>query len=141
MLYARGLDQSKDRRIIVQMVTPPGIRTSPPTSWWDCSVLGLHCQLRWVVASKAGDCSTFVFFVHKSPAKLGTPLVVKFCYVFAWLQVQCAIKLLHVVRIKVLILGSTSGALISISQTFFYPATRLLWHLSAGSRTTWIHII
>jgi hypothetical protein len=37
-------------------------------------------------------------------------------YVLTALHVMCAIKLLHVVRIRVLILGGTSGALISIWQ-------------------------
>jgi hypothetical protein len=45
------------------------------------------------------------------PAKLGIPLVVGFA-TSHW----CVIKLLHVVWIKVLILGSTSGVLISTWQ-------------------------
>jgi hypothetical protein len=44
-----------------------------------------------------------------------TPSVVMFCYIFASLRLSwCVIKLLHAIRIGVLILGSASGALISI---------------------------
>jgi hypothetical protein len=43
-----------------------------PTSHSSYSLLGLHHQLRWVLASCAGDL-TFGFFMQLSPAKLGTP--------------------------------------------------------------------
>ena len=55
--------------------------TSPPTSWLDCSSHVLHRQLRWGLASYAGDSSVFEFFMQVSPAKLGTPLVVGSYYV------------------------------------------------------------
>jgi hypothetical protein len=90
------------------------------------SSLGLHRQLRWVLTSCTGDFSMFGFFMQLSPAErgdsafvfsvqessaeLGTPLVVGFCYIFASLRLSwCTIRLLHVVRIRVLILDSTSG--------------------------------
>ena len=61
---------------------------------------------------------------------------------------QCAIKLLHVVRIRVLILGSTSMVFIRtcwmtltkiLDFFFFDPAIRFILHLPAGSRTKWAH--
>jgi hypothetical protein len=96
--------------------------TSPPTSWLGCSVLNslptswsdcspLHRQLRW-----------------GSPAKLGTPRrsnsSCKLCQLSWRLPWQsdlatshrCAINLLHTVRIRVLILGSSSRVLIRACQ-------------------------
>jgi hypothetical protein len=68
-----------------------------------CSDSSFNCrQLNW-------DSLAFIFSVQESPVELGTPLVVRFCYIFAslWLS-WCAIRLLHAIRIRVLILGSTS---------------------------------
>ena len=67
--------------IIARVVEPPIGRTLLPTSWLDCSSHGLHRQLRWGLASYAGDSSVFGFFMQASPAKLGTPLVVRSRYV------------------------------------------------------------
>ena len=61
---------------------------------------------------------------------------------------RCAIKLLHAVQIRVLILGSTSGVLIRACRTtsaklsdffFFDPATRFILYLLAGLGTKWAH--
>ena len=87
--YAQGLD----KMIIVRVVRPPIKRTSPPTNWSDCSTLtparrslrrrpvGWTAHRMCFIVSYAGDSSVFGFFVQESPAKLGTPLVVGFCYV------------------------------------------------------------
>jgi hypothetical protein len=95
------------------------------------------------LASWAGDSLAFVFFVQEFLAELGIPSVVGFCYIFASLRLSwCAIRLLHAVQIRVLILGSASGALISIFQTYFlWPCYNMFLHLLAGSGTTCIHII
>jgi hypothetical protein len=80
-------------------------------SW---GLLGV-CLLHVTVASRAGDSSVFVFSMQGSPTELVTPSVVMFCYIFASLRLSwCVIKLLHAIRIGVLILGNASGALICI---------------------------
>jgi hypothetical protein len=92
----------KDKKIIVRGVAPPHRRTSLSTNWSECSALtparrllyrppvgwtarcsptshfsysslGLYGQLRWVLASYAGDFLTFKFFMQLSLAELGTP--------------------------------------------------------------------
>jgi hypothetical protein len=92
----------KDKKIIVRVVAPPRRRISPSTNWsersaftptrhslcrrlvcWTArcsptshssySSLRLHRQLCWVLASWAGDFSTFGFFMQLSSAELGTP--------------------------------------------------------------------
>ena len=97
IFYARGLDHpGRIRRSSSGWSDPPIGRTSPPTNWLDCSALtptrrslhhplgsshGLHRQLCQGLASYARDSSMFGFFVQASPAKLGTPVVVRSFYV------------------------------------------------------------
>ena len=112
--------------------TPGTPRCSDTASYArDSSVLG-HCQLRRGllgartppatsgtprcsdIASYVGDSSMLGFFVQASPAKiLGSRS-------HRWSDLatshRCAIKLLHAVRIRVLILGSRSGVLIHACQ-------------------------
>jgi hypothetical protein len=102
----------------------------------------LHHQLRWGLARYARDFPAFGFFIASSSATLGAcqlrwgflgvRIIHRFIISYSrarhlhWgllgipvlrgssMSHRCAIKLLHAVRIRVLILGSTSGILIRI---------------------------
>ena len=128
--YAQGLD----KMIIVWVVGPPIGRTSPPTNWSDCSKLtaarrslcrrpvGWTAHRMYFIVSYARDSSMFGFFVQASPAKPETPQRsgssckshrlswgLPWCLDLAMYH-RCAIKLLHAIQIRVLILGSTFGS-------------------------------
>ena len=109
-----------------------------------------------VIASDAGDSS--LLGARTSPAMLETPrsLVLGHrqrrrglpCCSDLAMSRRCAIKLLHAVRIRVLILDSTSRVLIHACRTmsanlldlfFFDPTIRFILHLLAGSGTKWAH--
>jgi len=138
-----------------------GARTSPPTSGTPrcsnitayarhSSVLRNHClcwgllgALTSPATPRTPRCSNITSYARVSTA-------LEHCS--WWLDLatsyRCAIKLLHVVRIRVLILGSTSEVLIHVCRMtsaklsdyfFFDPATRFILHLPAGSGTKWAH--
>ena len=107
--------------------------TSPPTSWLGCSVLdssptnwsdrsSLHRQLSWGLLGVWIVRRFIVSHAEGSPAKLGTPRCLDSSYKshqLSWglpwrsdlaTSHRCAIKLLHAIWIRVLILGSTVGS-------------------------------
>ena len=126
--------------IIVRVVGPPIRRTSSPTNWSECSALtpsrrslrrrpiGWTAHRMGFIVSYAGDSSVFGFFVQALSATLGTPRCLDYLCKHRQLRWglpwwsdlatshRCAIKLLHDVWIRVLILGSTSGVLIRACQ-------------------------
>ena len=101
----------------------------------------------------------FGLFVASSLAKLGTQRSDSSCksrqlsWGLPWrldlaMSHRCAINLIHAVRIRVLILGSTSGGLDmhmtddigKLSGLFSLTLLQdLFLHLPAGSRTKWLH--
>jgi hypothetical protein len=81
--------------------------------------------------------------MQASPAKLEIPSVVDFA-----MSHRCAIKLLHAVRIRMLILGNTSGGhdkymtddVGKLSLKFFDPVTRFIFLSSSRLRDYNVYI-
>ena len=124
--YAQGLDNM----IIVQVVRPPIRWTSLLTNWSECLALtpsrcSIHRRLVGWTAQRMGF---IVSYAGGSPATLGTPRCLdssckrlQLSWGLPWwsdlaTSHRCAIKLLHAVWIRVLILGSKSGVLIRACQ-------------------------
>ena len=113
----------------------PSAQTSPPINWSDHLVHGLR---RRPVDRTNHRLRRGLLSAQSSPATPGTPRSsvlghrqrrwgLPYCSDLA-MSHQCAIKLLHAIRIRVLILGSTSGVLIHACQTMsasFYTSCSL----------------
>ena len=102
-------------------------RTSPPTNWSDCLALtpAQHSLCRRLVGWTAHRMGFIVSYVGGLPVTLGTHRCSdssckhrQLSWGLPWwsdlaTSHQCAFKLLHAIQIRVLILGSTFGPLIS----------------------------
>jgi hypothetical protein len=100
----------------------------------------LEVEATFGYSTTVSGCSSWLHSNYSCEAKiLGRKIHLPAYYVSAMLHATCAIKLLYTVRIRVLILDSTSEALISTWQLTIYKLSRMcrwLRRILLGDRCT-----